>query len=69
MPRRGTPNDYRLVVDEAPYFDSLDDLDKWAAKPTNKLTGVLEYVPSGRDYNVRGLPCDSGGKLLVRSFL
>lgn len=65
MPLCRTPSDYKLVVDEAPYFDTLDALDTWATNPPKKLSDVVKYTPSGRDYAIRGLPDDSIGKLLV----
>jgi hypothetical protein len=65
MPLCRKPSDYNLVVDKSMYFDTLDALDDWATNPPKKLTDVVKYTPSGRDYPVRGLPDDSQGKLLV----
>ncbi|KAG1776081.1 glycoside hydrolase family 85 protein [Suillus placidus] len=42
MPLRGTGHG-KLVGDEAPYFESLAELDQWASLPHEKLTAVLEY--------------------------
>ncbi|KAG2126232.1 glycoside hydrolase family 85 protein [Suillus clintonianus] len=42
MPLRGTSHG-KLVGDEAPYFESLAELDQWASIPHEKLMAVLEY--------------------------
>lgn len=42
MPLRGTGHP-KFVGDEAPYFESLTELDQWASHPHEKLMGVLEY--------------------------
>lgn len=60
MPLRGEGHS-DLVRDEAPYFKSLAELDKWFAQPHDKLSGVLPY--QRRPY-INGQP-DSRGKLLV----
>lgn len=60
MPLRGeTHSD--LVKDEAPYFESLAELDAWFTQPHDKLLGVLPYQPRPRidDHS------DSRAKLLV----
>ncbi|KAI6119223.1 glycoside hydrolase family 85 protein [Pisolithus thermaeus] len=60
MPLRGVGHS-KLVGDEAPFFDSLADLDAWFTQPHSKLAGVFEYQPrlavSGQS--------DNRGKLLV----
>ncbi|KAH0839344.1 glycoside hydrolase family 85 protein [Lanmaoa asiatica] len=60
MPLRGEGHS-DLVRDEAPYFNSLAELDTWFAQPHDKLSGVLPYQP--RPY-IDG-QSDSRGKLLV----
>jgi hypothetical protein len=50
-----------LVVDEAPYFTRLDDLDTWAVGGHKRLTHVLRYYPTIRDT----APASVLGKLLV----
>ncbi|KAH7916662.1 glycoside hydrolase family 85 protein [Hygrophoropsis aurantiaca] len=57
MPLRGN-NHPKLVSDDAPFFESLEDLDAWATTPTRKLSGVLRYQPTTKS-------SDSRGKLLV----
>ncbi|KAG2361265.1 glycoside hydrolase family 85 protein [Suillus spraguei] len=42
MPLRGTGHG-KLVGDEAPYFESLAELDQWASLPHEKLIAVMEY--------------------------
>lgn len=42
MPLQGTGHG-KLVGDEAPYFESLAELDQWASRPHEKLMAVLEY--------------------------
>ncbi|GBE79054.1 glycoside hydrolase family 85 protein [Sparassis crispa] len=61
MPLRGTDH-CNASRDDAPYFDSLVDLDAWAKTSPAKLNGVLDYHP--RQF-VEGLPAESRGNLLV----
>ncbi|KDQ49805.1 glycoside hydrolase family 85 protein [Jaapia argillacea MUCL 33604] len=54
-----------LVSDEAPYFESLRDLDDWTIRSntaSRRLTGVLPYHPRSR---VEVTTSESTGKLLV----
>lgn len=60
MPLRGVGHS-KLVGDEAPFFDSLEDLDAWFTQPHSKLAGVFEYRPRPL---VNG-QSDNRGKLLV----
>ncbi|KAL4067151.1 glycoside hydrolase family 85 protein [Scleroderma yunnanense] len=60
MPLRGVGHS-RLVGDEAPYFDSLAEVDAWFTQPRRKLTGVLHYQPRP---HIEG-KSSSRGKLLV----
>jgi hypothetical protein len=46
---------------EKPYFESLEELDLWAASPAKKLDGILQYHPR-RPVNEAG----NRGKLLVK---
>lgn len=68
MPIRGT-NHSSLVLEDAPYFKSLADLDQWAGKSQSarKLYGVLPFTPR----NITEGVSDSGvgGKLLVSTYL
>jgi mannosyl-glycoprotein endo-beta-N-acetylglucosaminidase len=61
MPLRGTGHG-KLVGDEAPYFESLAELDQWASLPHEKLMGVLEY--QARPQLAESL--NRRGKLLVK---
>lgn len=61
MPLRGTGHG-KLVGDEAPYFESLDELDQWASLPHEKLMAVLEY--QARPQFAESL--NRKGKLLVK---
>lgn len=61
MPLRGVGHS-GLVGDEAPYFDSLAELDAWFTQPRRKLTGVLPYQPRP---HIEGQSNDRG-KLLVK---
>ncbi|KAF7984889.1 hypothetical protein HWV62_10885 [Athelia sp. TMB] len=45
MPLRGSGHS-KSVGDEAPYFETLADLDAWAATPSKKLGGVLDFQQS-----------------------
>jgi mannosyl-glycoprotein endo-beta-N-acetylglucosaminidase len=65
MPLRGTGHS-NLVGDEAPYFESLAELDAWAATPSKKLSGVLGFWPRRR---IDGLDTDHRGKLLVNELI
>jgi mannosyl-glycoprotein endo-beta-N-acetylglucosaminidase len=59
MPLRGAGHS-KLVGDDTPYFESLSELDDWAATPSKKLSGVLGYTKRSE-----GLGSDQQGKLLV----
>jgi mannosyl-glycoprotein endo-beta-N-acetylglucosaminidase len=61
MPIIGTGHSNRVNV-EAPYFQSLQDLDKWAARPQTLLQGIIPYKtrPQAIDPSV-----ERHGKLLV----
>jgi len=61
MPLRGTGHS-KLVGNDAPYFESLAELDAWAAMPAKKLTGVLGFQASRP---IEGLESEHRGKLLV----
>jgi len=60
MPLQGTGHG-KFVGDEAPYFESLAELDQWASRPHEKLMAVLEYQarPQAESSNDKG-------KLLVK---
>ncbi|EGO27070.1 glycoside hydrolase family 85 protein [Serpula lacrymans var. lacrymans S7.9] len=61
MPLRGsghTPN----VGNKDPYFDTLEELDAWAAVPANTLTDILPY------HSRTDGSADSRGKLLVGGY-
>lgn len=60
MPLRGVGHS-KLVGDEAPFFDSLAELDAWFTQPHSKLAGVFRYQPRPP---VKG-QSDNRGKLLV----
>jgi hypothetical protein len=63
MPLRGNwDSRASLVVDEAPYFINLNDLDTWAVSSHKRLTDVLRYYPTLRDTAISTAPA----KLLVR---
>lgn len=62
MPLRGTGHS-KLVGDEAPYFESLADLDVWAATPSKKLGGVLNFQSRGPSRDL--LDSEHHGNLLV----
>ncbi|KAI0915545.1 hypothetical protein AcV5_003735 [Taiwanofungus camphoratus] len=61
MPLRGATHS-KAVRDDAPYFESLADLDEWASKPSAKLSGVMEYRPRRP---VKGVDSETRGKLLA----
>ena len=62
MPLRGSGHS-KSVGDEAPYFETLADLDAWAATPSKKLGGVLGFQQSqSRDQ----AESEHQGKLLVQ---
>lgn len=63
MPLRGNGHS-KLVGDDAPYFESLSELDDWAVTPSKKLDGVLPYTKRSE-----GLSSDQQGKLLVSKYL
>lgn len=62
MPLRGE-NFGSSVYDEAPYFETLSALDKWADKGRKELDGILPYYPRKA---VDGIITGNKGKLLVR---
>ncbi|CCM04954.1 uncharacterized protein FIBRA_07151 [Fibroporia radiculosa] len=59
MPLRGSGHS-NAVLDDAPYFTSLAELDVWASKPSAKLTSVIPYHSRSQD-----LSADGQGRLLV----
>ena len=65
MPIRGRDHSSR-VLDDAPFFRCLEDLDRWAISTSaavHKHYGVLPYVPR---QNVEGVSnLSTRGKLLV----
>lgn len=63
MPLRGTGHS-KSVGDEAPYFESLADLDSWASAPSKKLGGVLGFQSKGHSRDL--LDSDHRGQLLVQ---
>jgi mannosyl-glycoprotein endo-beta-N-acetylglucosaminidase len=65
MPLRGTGHS-KLVGDDAPYFESLAELDAWAATPSKKLSGVLRFQASRQ---IDGLDSEHQGKLLVNELI
>ena len=65
MPLRGTGH-MKLVGNEAPYFESLAELDAWAVAPPKKLTGVLGFQSSRR---IEGLELEHRGKLMVKEHI
>jgi mannosyl-glycoprotein endo-beta-N-acetylglucosaminidase len=65
MPLRGTGHS-KLVGDEAPYFESLAELDAWAATASKKLSGVLGFQPNRQ---IDGLDKEHRGKLLVNKLI
>ncbi|KAI6040983.1 glycoside hydrolase family 85 protein [Pisolithus marmoratus] len=58
MPLRGVGHS-KLVGDEAPFFDSLAELDAWFTQPHPKLAGVFKYQCRPLEQS------DNRGKLLV----
>ncbi|THH17582.1 hypothetical protein EW146_g3251 [Bondarzewia mesenterica] len=64
-PRTGgrPPPDYGPYQDEAPYFETLADLDEWADTPREKLRSVLDYRPRAISASAT-----HRGKLLVTNF-
>lgn len=66
MPLRGSNHSPR-VQDEAPFFDTLAELDDWASKPARRLNGIVDYHP--RRPEVEGLSENRHGKLLVISIV
>jgi mannosyl-glycoprotein endo-beta-N-acetylglucosaminidase len=65
MPLRGTGHS-KLVGNDAPYFESLAELDVWTATPAKKLTGVLGFQASRQ---IDGLESEHRGKLLVNEHI
>ena len=55
-------NGSKLARDDEAHFDSLEELDIWAANPSPKLRGVLEYRTRRP---VHTSTPGNGGKLLV----
>ncbi|KAJ3473999.1 hypothetical protein NLI96_g12705 [Meripilus lineatus] len=57
MPLQGPVN---VNVDDPPYFESIQELDKWSSRPPPRLNGLLPYIP-------RSAPSEDSrrGKLLV----
>ncbi|KAH7921986.1 glycoside hydrolase family 85 protein [Leucogyrophana mollusca] len=53
MPLRGKDHS-KLVGDNAPFFESLEELDAWAATPSSKLAGVVGFKPTKETSNSRG---------------
>lgn len=61
MPLRGTGHS-KFVGNDAPYFESLAELDAWASTPSKKLSGVLGFQASRQ---IDGLELGNRGKLMV----